>query len=155
MIIRVEELCRQIVGAWPRYRLLLLIFNLWVRVVEVDRHYLFRDRRPEGTSDLTSHSLGQIEAKHRIISCRSWFKRCMLQLFCIVSSFNTRLENVHTSGYVSSWPLWVISSNRRVGLFEVYIYSNWLDEVQRIVFIERQSKASLWIELWSFRVFLD
>ena len=155
MIFRIKELCWQVIGAWTRDRLLLLIFNLWVRIVKVDRHYLFRDRRPERTGDLTSHSLGQIKAKHRIISCGSWFKRCMLQLLCIVSSFNTRLENIHTSGYVSSWPLRVISSDRRVGLFEVYIYSNWLDKVQRIVLIEWQSKASLWIELRSFRVFLN
>jgi hypothetical protein len=67
----------------------------------------------------------------------------MLQLLCIVTSFNTRLENIHTSRYVSSRPLWIISTDSRISLFEVYIYSNWLHEVQRIVLIEWQSKASL------------
>lgn len=79
----------------------------------------------------------------------------MLQLLCIVSSFNTRLENIHTSRYISSRFLRIICADSRVGLFEVYIYSYWLHKVQRIVLIEWQSKASLRIELWSFRVFLN
>jgi hypothetical protein len=79
----------------------------------------------------------------------------MLQLLCIVSSFNTRLENIHTSRDVSSRFLRIICADSRVSLFEVYIYSYWLHKVQRIVLIKWQSKPSLRIELRSFRVFLN
>lgn len=155
MIFWIKELCREVIGAWPWYRLLFLIFNLRMRIVQVNRHYLLRYRRPERTSDLTSNTFGQLEAKHRIISSRSWLKRSVLQLLCIVSSFNARLENIYTSRYISSRFLGIICTDSRVSLFEVYIYSYWFHKVQRIVLIEWQSKASLRIELRSFRILLN
>lgn len=72
VIIRIEELCRLVVGAWARYRFLLFILNLRVRVVKVDRHYLLWNRGPEGTGNLASNSFGQIETEEWIICCWGW-----------------------------------------------------------------------------------
>jgi hypothetical protein len=74
MVVWVKELSGQVIGAGARYRLLFLIFNLGMRVVKVDRDYLLRYRRPERARDHASYTVCQIEAKHWIISCGSWFK---------------------------------------------------------------------------------
>lgn len=74
MIVWVKELSGQVIGAGARDRLLFLVFNLGMRVVEVDRDYLLRYRRPERTRDHASYTVCQIEAKHWVISGWSWLK---------------------------------------------------------------------------------
>ena len=125
-----------------------------MRVVEVDRHYLFRNWGSERARDLSSDTFGQIEAEHWVISGRCWFKRSVLELLCIVSSLNTRLEYIYASRNISSRSLRVVSANSRISLFEVYIYCDWFHKVQRIILVKGQSKASLRVELRSFRILL-
>jgi hypothetical protein len=52
------------------------------------------------------------------------------------------LENIHASWDVALWLFRVIGTHWRISLFEVNVYSNWLDEVQGIILIEGQSEAS-------------
>jgi hypothetical protein len=73
MIVWVKELSGQVIGAGARYRLLFLVFDLGMGVIEVDRDYLLRYRGPERTRDHASYTVCHIEAKHWIISGWSWF----------------------------------------------------------------------------------
>ena len=67
----------------------------------------------------------------------------MLQLLCIVTSLNSRLEYINTSRNVPSGSLWIISAYGWVSLLEVNVNCDRFHEVQWIILIEWQSKASL------------
>lgn len=79
----------------------------------------------------------------------------MFKFLGIVASLDSRLEYIYASWNISPRLLRVVSADSRISLLEVYIDSDRLHEIQWIILVEWQSKASLRVELWRFSILFD
>lgn len=73
----------------------------------------------------------------------------------LLASVGNRLENTWGGRYrLHNW-LRIIVTNSGIRLFEVNVYSDWLDVVEWILFIEGKTKFTFRIKFWATNMFLD
>jgi hypothetical protein len=105
--------------------------------------------------NMSSFFLSKIKAEHGIIRCWSRFETLLLLLSQVLTPFNCWLKHIYASWDIFLYLFGIIASYCWIRLLEVYIYCYGLDEIQRVIFIERQSKACFGVKLSGFRVPLN
>jgi hypothetical protein len=105
--------------------------------------------------NMSSFFLSKIKAEHGIIRCWSRFETLLLLLSPVLTPFNCWLKHIYASWDIFLYLFGIIASYCWIRLLEVYIYCYGLDEIQRVIFIERQSKACFGVKLSGFRVPLN
>ena len=135
-------------------RLFTLRFCMWI--VEIDRYNLFRYSFSKVGLTLILLSPLQIEAICRLILSRCWHCSCLLKLLIINQCpWFLRLEDARVARLLFPRCLRIVLSNSWDWLLEIDIYSNRLDIVEWVLFIEWKTEISLVFHFGTSNVFLN